>query len=137
MLGPMSILEHITLLEFQMALLLELVMHLKVEGLWSGLVAGATVQAFLLALITCLTNWEKQAMEAKWRTFDWNFPAQSVRMMKLNTCSDRFNRIKLQAALHLYENDASNNHYSYNESRISTKKTSERLCTPRSCKMDE
>lgn len=60
MLGPMSILEHITLLEFQMALLLELVMHLKVEGLWSGLVAGATVQAFLLALITCLTNWEKQ-----------------------------------------------------------------------------
>ncbi|CAI9758415.1 unnamed protein product [Fraxinus pennsylvanica] len=43
------------------ALLLGFVLHLKGEGLWSGLVARATVQSILLALVTCLKNWEKQA----------------------------------------------------------------------------
>ncbi|KAL2499462.1 MATE efflux family protein [Abeliophyllum distichum] len=47
------------------ALFLGFVLHLKGEGLWSGLVAGATVQSILLALITCLTNWEKQAYGAE------------------------------------------------------------------------
>lgn len=42
------------------ALLLGFVLDLKGKGLWSGLVAGATVQSFSLSLITALTNWEKQ-----------------------------------------------------------------------------
>lgn len=41
------------------ALLLGFVLDLKGKGLWSGLVAGATVQSFSLSLITGLTNWEK------------------------------------------------------------------------------
>ncbi|CAA2978820.1 DETOXIFICATION 14-like [Olea europaea subsp. europaea] len=56
------------------ALLLGFVLHFKGEGLWSGLVAGATVQSLLLALITCLTNWEKQATEARGRIFDGKIP---------------------------------------------------------------
>ncbi|KAL2522368.1 MATE efflux family protein [Forsythia ovata] len=52
------------------ALFLGFGLHLKGEGLWSGLVAGATVQSILLAIITCLTNWEKQAMEARRRVFE-------------------------------------------------------------------
>ncbi|KAG8384117.1 hypothetical protein BUALT_Bualt04G0085000 [Buddleja alternifolia] len=42
------------------ALLLGFVWHLKGEGLWSGLLVGATIQSFSLSLITALTNWEKQ-----------------------------------------------------------------------------
>lgn len=41
------------------ALLLGFVLHLQGEGLWTGLVAGTTVQALSLSLITALTNWEK------------------------------------------------------------------------------
>lgn len=39
--------------------------HLQGWGLWSGLVAGATVQSVLLTLITCLTNWEKKVRIAQ------------------------------------------------------------------------
>ncbi|KAI5684328.1 hypothetical protein M9H77_05556 [Catharanthus roseus] len=49
------------------ALLLGFVWHLRGLGLWSGLVAGATVQSIMLSLITSLTNWEKQANEARQR----------------------------------------------------------------------
>ncbi|KAK6151026.1 hypothetical protein DH2020_015958 [Rehmannia glutinosa] len=42
------------------ALLLAFVLHLKGQGLWSGLLAGATVQAITLSIVTGLTNWEKQ-----------------------------------------------------------------------------
>ncbi|CAI9752975.1 unnamed protein product [Fraxinus pennsylvanica] len=59
------------------ALLLGFVFHFKGEGLWSGLVAGAAVQSLLLALITCLTNWEKQAMEARGRMFDGKIPTHN------------------------------------------------------------
>nr|XP_016447617.1 PREDICTED: protein DETOXIFICATION 12-like [Nicotiana tabacum] len=51
------------------ALLLGFVLHLKGKGLWIGLVAGATVQSISLSLITGLTNWEKQAIEARHRIF--------------------------------------------------------------------
>ncbi|XP_011099512.1 protein DETOXIFICATION 14-like [Sesamum indicum] len=54
------------------ALLLGFVLHLKGEGLWSGLVAGATVQSLSLSLLTGLTNWEKQAREARERIFAEN-----------------------------------------------------------------
>nr|QBM79445.1 MATE15 [Rehmannia glutinosa] len=55
------------------ALLLGFVLHLKGEGLWSGLVAGATVQSISLSLITGLTDWEKQAREARNRIFAREF----------------------------------------------------------------
>ncbi|KAL8549892.1 hypothetical protein ACS0TY_008653 [Phlomoides rotata] len=42
------------------ALLLGFVVHLKGEGLWSGLVAGATAQAIMLGIIAIRTDWEKQ-----------------------------------------------------------------------------
>ncbi|XP_031110374.1 protein DETOXIFICATION 14-like [Ipomoea triloba] len=52
------------------ALLLGFVLHLRGEGLWSGLVAGAFVQSIALSLITGFTNWEKQAVKARQRMFD-------------------------------------------------------------------
>uniref|UniRef100_A0A3Q7EZP3 Protein DETOXIFICATION n=1 Tax=Solanum lycopersicum TaxID=4081 RepID=A0A3Q7EZP3_SOLLC len=50
-------------------LLLGFVFHLKGKGLWSGLVAGTTVQCISLSLVTGFTNWEKQAIEARRRIF--------------------------------------------------------------------
>ncbi|KAL6529956.1 hypothetical protein OROMI_028601 [Orobanche minor] len=55
------------------ALLLGFVMHLKGEGLWTGLVAGATVQSLSLSLITGLTDWKKQASRARERIFAGKF----------------------------------------------------------------
>nr|GMC59968.1 protein DETOXIFICATION 14-like [Ipomoea batatas] len=52
------------------ALLLGFVLHLKGEGLWSGLVVGAFVQSIVLSLITGFTNWEKRAVEARQRVFN-------------------------------------------------------------------
>ncbi|EYU44602.1 hypothetical protein MIMGU_mgv1a022553mg [Erythranthe guttata] len=59
------------------ALLLGFVLKLKGEGLWSGLVAGATVQSLSFCLITALTNWEKQAEEARRRIFTEKFPDEN------------------------------------------------------------
>ncbi|XP_057784275.1 protein DETOXIFICATION 14-like [Salvia miltiorrhiza] len=56
------------------ALLLGFVLDLKGKGLWSGLVAGATVQALSLSFITSLTNWDKQAREARHRLFTHKIP---------------------------------------------------------------
>ncbi|ESQ35291.1 hypothetical protein EUTSA_v10007529mg [Eutrema salsugineum] len=41
--------------------------HLKGVGLWMGIQAGAVLQTLLLALCTCCTNWETQALEARKR----------------------------------------------------------------------
>ena len=38
---------------------LAFVVHLKGKGLWIGILTGSTVEAFLLALKTIFTNWEK------------------------------------------------------------------------------
>ncbi|KAL0378035.1 UNVERIFIED_CONTAM: protein DETOXIFICATION 14 [Sesamum radiatum] len=65
------------LLGIPVALLLGFVLHLKGEGLWSGLVAGATVQSLALSLVTGLTNWEKQAREARERIFAEKSPAEN------------------------------------------------------------
>ncbi|KAK4416454.1 protein DETOXIFICATION 14 [Sesamum alatum] len=59
------------------ALLLGFALRLKGEGLWSGLVAGATVQSVALSLITGLSNWEKQAREARERIFAEKSPAEN------------------------------------------------------------
>ena len=44
------------------ALLFGFLVHLKGVGLWSGLVAGATVQSISLFLLTASTNWEKKVL---------------------------------------------------------------------------
>lgn len=51
------------------AVVLGFVWHLGGKGLWLGLNAGSTVQCFLLAAITCFTNWEKQVLTIH-STFD-------------------------------------------------------------------
>ncbi|KAL2531633.1 MATE efflux family protein [Abeliophyllum distichum] len=62
------------------ALVLGFVLDLKGKGLWSGLVAGATVQSISLSLITGLTNWEDQAMKARKRVFADKIPARKELM---------------------------------------------------------
>ncbi|XP_071928564.1 protein DETOXIFICATION 14 isoform X2 [Coffea arabica] len=52
------------------ALILGFALHLRGMGLWSGLVAGATVQSLLLSIITGLTNWENQVIEARRRIYE-------------------------------------------------------------------
>ncbi|KAL8472646.1 hypothetical protein ACS0TY_029742 [Phlomoides rotata] len=64
------------------ALLLAFVLHLKGKGLWSGLVAGATVQSIALSVITGFTDWEKQASEARQRIFSGNFLASNESVCK-------------------------------------------------------
>ncbi|KAL3637777.1 hypothetical protein CASFOL_018225 [Castilleja foliolosa] len=52
------------------SLCLGFILNLKGEGLWSGLVAGATVQSILLGVLTFRTDWDKQAIKARRRVFD-------------------------------------------------------------------
>lgn len=51
------------------AVVLGFVLHLRGKGLWIGILAGTTVQATLLALVTAFTNWQKQATKARERIF--------------------------------------------------------------------
>ncbi|KAK6798207.1 hypothetical protein RDI58_005909 [Solanum bulbocastanum] len=51
------------------AILLGFHLHLKGKGLWIGLNAGSLVQSLLFSLITCLTDWQKQASIARERIF--------------------------------------------------------------------
>ena len=44
---------------------LAFVVHLKGKGLWIGILTGSIVQAFLLALKTIFTNWEKHVISTK------------------------------------------------------------------------
>ncbi|XP_010524348.1 PREDICTED: protein DETOXIFICATION 8-like [Tarenaya hassleriana] len=46
------------------------VMEWEGRGLWVGVLSGSALQAFLLGLITSLTNWHKQAMKARERLLD-------------------------------------------------------------------
>lgn len=50
-----------------LAVVLCFVLHLGSRGLWMGLLIGKIVQALCFASITALTNWKKQATEAKER----------------------------------------------------------------------
>lgn len=38
-------------------------LHLRGKGLWIGIIAGSSVQAILLAIITFFTNWQKQVSQ--------------------------------------------------------------------------
>ncbi|XP_051148798.1 protein DETOXIFICATION 12-like [Andrographis paniculata] len=42
-------------------------LDLRGRGLWIGVLAGATIQSILFGVITCCTNWEKQAIGARQR----------------------------------------------------------------------
>ncbi|KAI3500166.1 hypothetical protein L1887_35983 [Cichorium endivia] len=53
-----------------MALVMGFVLQLKGKGLWGGLIIGSNVQCVLLTLVTCFTNWEKQATKARERIFE-------------------------------------------------------------------
>ncbi|CAI9110634.1 OLC1v1010694C1 [Oldenlandia corymbosa var. corymbosa] len=52
-----------------LAIVLGFVIHLKGPGLWIGLNAGSVVQTTIYGLVTCFTNWEKQANSARARVF--------------------------------------------------------------------
>ncbi|KAI3410700.1 uncharacterized protein J3R85_018550 [Psidium guajava] len=49
---------------------------LRGVGLWIGIQVGAMVQTSLLSIVTCCTNWEKQASKARERLFDGSFSAE-------------------------------------------------------------
>ncbi|KAL3824116.1 hypothetical protein ACJIZ3_020145 [Penstemon smallii] len=45
-------------------------LNFRGEGLWIGILSGATLQMAMFATITCCTNWEKQAAKARNRLFE-------------------------------------------------------------------
>ncbi|KAK9118636.1 hypothetical protein Scep_016729 [Stephania cephalantha] len=49
------------------AVVLGFVLQVRGRGLWIGIMTGATVQTTMLAIITCCTNWQKQAIKARER----------------------------------------------------------------------
>ncbi|KAL2504361.1 MATE efflux family protein [Abeliophyllum distichum] len=61
-----------------MATLLGFVLHLRGKGLWLGLNMGSIVQSALLALVTSLTNWKKQASMAQQRIFEKRITADET-----------------------------------------------------------
>ncbi|GER48067.1 MATE efflux family protein [Striga asiatica] len=65
-----------------MALLLAFVLNMKGQGLWSGLLAGATVQSIMLSVVTGLTDWEKQALEARQRILTGDSSAEDESICK-------------------------------------------------------
>ena len=58
-------LETYYLVGVPVGVVLAFVVHLKGKGLWIGILTGSTVEAFLLALKTIFTNWEKQVISTK------------------------------------------------------------------------
>ncbi|KAI3848934.1 hypothetical protein MKW98_014468 [Papaver atlanticum] len=53
-----------------LAILLGFHLQMGGKGLWIGIVTGSTIQSVMLSLITCRTNWEKQAMNARERLLE-------------------------------------------------------------------
>lgn len=66
-LGAYANLAAFYLVGIPVAALLGFCTSLKGEGLWIGILIGATVQVTLLAIVTTCTNYEKQAMKARER----------------------------------------------------------------------
>ncbi|KAJ4830272.1 hypothetical protein Tsubulata_039337 [Turnera subulata] len=52
------------------AVILGFRLQLRAKGLWLGLQLGALLQTILLLVVTCCTNWEKQAIKARERIFE-------------------------------------------------------------------
>ncbi|KAI3733900.1 hypothetical protein L6452_13358 [Arctium lappa] len=66
-LGAYANLAAFYLVGIPVAALLGFCTSLKGEGLWIGILIGATIQVTLLAVVTTCTNYEKQAMKARER----------------------------------------------------------------------
>ena len=58
-------LEAYYLVGVPVGVVLAFVVYLKWKGLWIRILTGSTVQAFLLALKTIFTNWEKHVISTK------------------------------------------------------------------------
>ena len=58
-------LEAYYLVGVPVGVVLAFVVYLKGKGLWIRILTGSTVQAFLLALKTIFTNWEKHVISTK------------------------------------------------------------------------
>ncbi|KAF9683950.1 hypothetical protein SADUNF_Sadunf04G0067100 [Salix dunnii] len=60
-----------------LAVLLCFVLHLRSKGLWTGLLIGNVAQVTSFAVITALTNWQKQAAAARERIFEGSILADN------------------------------------------------------------
>ncbi|KAJ6766593.1 PROTEIN DETOXIFICATION 7-RELATED [Salix purpurea] len=60
-----------------LAVLLCFVLHLGSKGLWTGLLIGSVAQVTSFAVITALTNWQKQAATARERIFEGSILADN------------------------------------------------------------
>ncbi|WRX22676.1 hypothetical protein QQP08_015163 [Theobroma cacao] len=49
------------------------VLHLRVQGLWVGMLTGSSVQGILLAFVIAFSNWKKQAIGARERIFQGTY----------------------------------------------------------------
>ena len=58
-------LEAYYLVRVPVGVVLAFVVYLKWKGLWIRILTGSTVQAFLLALKTIFTNWEKHVISTQ------------------------------------------------------------------------
>ncbi|CAL9151650.1 unnamed protein product [Musa hybrid cultivar] len=59
------------------AVVLGFLLHGGGKGLWIGILCGSTTQTVLLVLITCFTNWRRQAIIARERIFYERLPLQN------------------------------------------------------------
>ncbi|KAI3730622.1 hypothetical protein L1987_61794 [Smallanthus sonchifolius] len=69
-LGAYANLAAFYLVGIPVAALLGFCTSLRGEGLWIGILVGATIQVILLSVVTVFTNYEKQASEARERLFE-------------------------------------------------------------------
>nr|XP_016509892.1 PREDICTED: protein DETOXIFICATION 8-like [Nicotiana tabacum]XP_016509893.1 PREDICTED: protein DETOXIFICATION 8-like [Nicotiana tabacum] len=58
------------------SLLMGFVLNWRAKGMWSGIIMGSIVQTILLSIVTCLSDWEKQAKEARERLLDKKIPPE-------------------------------------------------------------
>ncbi|KAK4746254.1 hypothetical protein SAY87_012566 [Trapa incisa] len=52
-------------------ILLGFTAHLGVTGIWSGMIGGICLQTVMLIIITCITNWSREAEQAGSRVKQW------------------------------------------------------------------
>ncbi|XP_057440431.1 protein DETOXIFICATION 9-like [Lotus japonicus] len=52
------------------ALVLGFVLHLNAKGLWIGILTGSILQAIILAVVTVVTDWEKEGWKARERILE-------------------------------------------------------------------
>ncbi|KAK7340921.1 hypothetical protein VNO77_21639 [Canavalia gladiata] len=60
-----------------LAFLLGFVLHLNAKGLWMGTLTGSVVQVIILAVVTWLTDWQKEATKARERIVEKSIKAHN------------------------------------------------------------